>query len=79
MSNLLRKRRVITSNSVTSGGGGGEMTPLQIKVAYESNTNTNAFTDADEAIVDAQGGINTTLQTNIDAANARSMINALIF
>lgn len=34
------------------GGGGGSMTNLEVKVAYESNANTNAFTDADELKLD---------------------------
>lgn len=31
-----------------TGGGGGSMTPSEIKVAYESNPNTNAYTDAEK-------------------------------
>lgn len=27
-------------------GGGGSMSPIQIKLSYESNPDTNAFTDA---------------------------------
>lgn len=33
---------------VGGSGGGGSMTPAQIKVAYESNPDTNAFTDFDK-------------------------------
>lgn len=43
-------------NDLTLGGDGGayfqERTPAEIKTAYESNADTNAFTDADKDLVD---------------------------
>lgn len=36
-------------NRKNSGGSGGDMTPEEIKIAYESNPNTNAFTDAEKS------------------------------
>src|SRR5690606_7783499 len=42
-------------NDITTGGDGGayfqERTPAEIKTAYESNADTNAFTDADQSAV----------------------------
>ena len=35
--------------NIGGGGGGESLTPLQIKTRYESNANTNAFTDNDKA------------------------------
>lgn len=37
---------------VLQAGSGGSMTPAEIKTAYESNPDTNSFTDADEAKLD---------------------------
>lgn len=34
---------------IIQAGGGGEMTPAQIKDGYESNPDTNAFTDAEKS------------------------------
>lgn len=38
-------------SSSSSSGGGGSLTPIEIKQLYESNPNTNAFTDDEKALV----------------------------
>lgn len=47
---------------VRPGGGGGSMTPEQVKLAYESNPDTNAFTDAEKTKL---GGIEAGAQVNV--------------
>ena len=69
-------------NDLTLGGDGGayfkERTPAEIKTAYESNPNTNAFTDAEQtAVADIpnkldSGGYNGTAQDIINMIPAIS-------
>lgn len=35
-------------DELSGGGGGGDLTPAQVKLLYESNADTNAFTDAEK-------------------------------
>ncbi len=35
-------------DEISGGGGGGDLTPAQVKLLYESNADTNAFTDAEK-------------------------------
>lgn len=49
---------------VAQASGGGSMTPAEVKAAYESNPDTNAFTDADETKL---AGIETGAQANYAA------------
>lgn len=50
------------TNFEDDGGGSAYMTPEQIKLSYESNPNTNAFTDAD---VTKLGNIDTDLKQKV--------------
>lgn len=48
-----------------------DQTNAEIKTAYEANSNTNAFTDADESKLDAiEAGADVTDATNVNAAGA---------
>jgi hypothetical protein len=49
---------------VSVSGGGTALTPAQIKQLYESNSNTNAFTDAAKQFVDKYGASNIPLSFN---------------
>lgn len=40
------------SDSIVSGGSGGPLDPVAVKTAYESNANTNAYTDVSKSKVD---------------------------
>ena len=52
-------------------GATADQTPAQIKTAYESNANTNAFTDADESKLDGiEASADVTDTANVTAAGA---------
>ena len=52
-------------------GATADQTAAEIKTAYESNANTNAFTDADETKLDGiEAGADVTDTTNVTAAGA---------
>lgn len=65
-------------NDLTLGGDGGayfqERTPAEIKTAYESNPNTNAFTDADQSAV---GDIPNKLDRGGYTGTAQDIINMI--
>ena len=54
---------VSDSQWVAQAAAGGSMTPAQVKTAYESNPDTNAFTDAEQAKL---GGITPGATANAD-------------
>lgn len=54
---------VTDSQWVAQAAAGGSMTPAQVKTAYESNPDTNAFTDAEQAKL---GGIAAGATANAD-------------
>ena len=55
----------------TGGVGTGQMTGSEIKVAYEGESDTNAFTDADHSKLDAiEASADVTDATNVNSAGA---------
>ena len=64
---------------INIGGGGGEsLTPLQIKTRYESNANTNAFTDNEQAKLQGLQNYNdvpliTSIGNKVDKVNGKQL------
>ena len=64
---------------INIGGGGGEsLTPLQIKTRYESNANTNAFTDNEKTKLQSlqnynDAPLNASIGNKVDKVNGKQL------
>ncbi len=76
------RNEILEEILAATGGGGGSDTPAEVKQKYESNANTNAFTDADRdkaalplGLLEGEIGVSADLEiTNSNFADYRGKI-----